>query len=61
MIMETKWEYKLVSVPNSSREEHREVAEGRLNQKGQEGWEAVGLTRQGTEHALVLLKRPFSN
>lgn len=57
----TTWEYLIVELPNLGPPTHAPGASAAvhaLNNEGQQGWEAVGLTPLGDGRIAALLKRP---
>ena len=54
----TTWEYKIVSWGTTVGE--WQEGERQLNDLGQEGWEAVSMSRSPSGHINILLKRPTS-
>jgi hypothetical protein len=59
----TTWEYLIVEVPNleaATRAPGASAAVHALNEEGERGWEAVGMTPLTDKRIAVLLKRPHS-
>ncbi len=57
----TTWEYLIVELPNFEPATHAPGASAAihaLNEEGERGWEAVGLTPLTNERIAALLKRP---
>ncbi len=57
----TTWEYLIVNLPGFEPPTHAPGASAAvhaLNEEGERGWEAVGLTPLGDGRIAVLLKRP---
>ena len=57
----TTWEYLIVELPPLELATHApggSAAVHALNQEGEQGWEAVGLTPLADKRIAVLLKRP---
>ena len=57
----TTWEYLIVELPNLEPPTHAPGASAAvhaLNNEGQQGWEAVGLTPLGDGRIAALLTRP---
>lgn len=57
----TTWEYLIVELPNLEPPTHAPGASAAvhaLNNEGQQGWEAVGLTPLADGRIAALLKRP---
>lgn len=57
----TTWEYLIVELPNleaPTRAPGSSAAVHALNNEGEQGWEAVGLTPLADGRIVVLLKRP---
>ncbi len=57
----TAWEYLIVELPSleaSTRAPGASAAVHALNNEGEQGWEAVGLTPLADGRIAVLLKRP---
>lgn len=56
----TAWEYLIVELPRFEPPTYAPGASAAvhaINQEGEQGWEAVGLTPLGGERIVVLLKR----
>ncbi len=57
----TTWEYLIVNLPSFEAATHAPGASAAvhaLNDEGERGWEAVGMTPLGDGRIAVLLKRP---
>jgi hypothetical protein len=57
----TTWEYLIVELPSFEAPTHAPGASAAvqsLNNEGEQGWEAVGLTPLADKRIAVLLKRP---